>query len=379
MSSARWTAIVVVALLALAGPGRAQEVALDEGRHRTLERLLIQLETLDSLDATDQIRARKTDLLAEASQVGSAALTSTEQVKALVARGPAPTKYFDFLDVLWVFIGLTITAGVLGLVGVYLAPLLKRLPPEVAEAIGWLSSALATFGSPQVVSTTVAFIAAILGLVVLLPLIALRTWDRSHRLTFSLWTAALGGAALLHASHFFGTLAVLALLAGLGACVLPLLDELFTTRRRYLPAAFATSGLLLAGAAALGLMRDPPWFHLFQGAIFWLAGTTFASSLLALSSRHYQERLGLQYLAWQVVSVAAGVVALYAGHVLEARLDSAVLQELGGTFLAVLFVEKLADLPWRARHWPWIALGVGLGGFWAVRLASRYPDYFLGL
>ncbi len=371
--------IVLLAVLALPGPARAQEVGLDEGRHRALERLLIQLETLDSLDATDQIRARRTTLLSEASRVTSAALTSTEQVRALVARGPVPTKYVDFLDVLWVFVGLTITAGVLGLVGVYLAPLLKRLPPEVVEGLGWLASTLAILGSPRVVSTTVAFIAAILGLVVLLPLVALRTWDRSHRVTLLAWTAALGVAAVLHRSHFFGALAVLALLAGLGACALPLLDELFTDRRRFLPAAFATSGLLLGAAAALGLTLDPPWFHLFQGAIFWLAGTTFASSLLALSSRHYQGRLGLAYLAWQPVSVAAGVGALYVGHVLEARLDSAVLQEIGGTFLAVLFVEKLADLPWKARHWPWIALGVGLGGFWAVRLASQYPDYFLGL
>ncbi len=371
--------IVLVAALALAGPARGQEVGLDEGQHRALERLLLQLETLDSLDATDQIRARKTALLAEASQVTSGALTSTDQVKALVARGPTPAKFFDFLDVLWVFVGLTITAGVLGLIGVHLAPLLKRLPPEVAEGLGWLASTAGAFGSPRVVAPTVAFVAATVGLVVLLPLVAYRTWDRSHRVTFLVWTAALGAAALLHGSQFFGTLAVLALLAGLGACVLPLLDDLFTGRRRFVPAAFATSGLLLAGAAGLGLTLDPPWFHLFQAGIFWLAGTTFASSLLALASRHYQGRLGLQYLAWQLVAVGAGVAALYAGHVLQVRLDSAVLQELGGTFLAALFVEKLVDLPWRARHWPWIALGVGLGGFWAVRLASRYPEYFLGL
>jgi hypothetical protein len=189
--------------------------------------------------------------------------------------------------------------------------------------------------------------------------------------------AALGAAALLHRSHLFGTLAVLALLGCLGACVLPLVDELLP-RRKHVPGALVASGLLLLGGAALGLTLDPPWFALFRSAVFWLAGTTFASCLLTLGSRHYQGRLGVEWLLWQVVSVGAGVVALYLGHVLELRLDSGALQETGGTFLALFFFQKLADLPWRARHWPWIALAVGLGGYGAVRFASQHPQFFLG-
>jgi hypothetical protein len=372
----RRLALVLLAFIILPG-ARAQEAGLDEEQRRTLERVLIQLETLDSLDATDQIRARKTLLLAEASQVTSGALTSTDQVRTLVASGPADRSYFDFLDVLWVFVGLTITVAVLGLAGLYLSPLLRRLPREVVEALGWASSLLAILGAPRLVTPIVAFIAAILGLVMFLPLSAYRTWDRTPRATFFVWAVALGLAAVVHGSRFFGTLTVLALLSCVGACLLPVLDELFT-RRKVVRSAFAASGLLLAGGAALGLTQDPPWFQLFEAAIFWLAGTTFASALLTLSSRHYQKTVGVEFLCWQVVSVAAGVVALYVGHVLEARLDSAVLQEVGGTFLALFFVEKVSDLPWRARHWPWIALAVGLGGFWAVRFASQYPQFFLG-
>lgn len=370
-------AVVLLLLLLLTLPARAQEPGLDEGQHRRLERLLIQLETLDSLDATDQVRARKAAILAEAGQVTSGAFASTAEVQALVARGPVSARYFDFLDVLWVFVGLTITVAVLGLVGVYLGPWLRRLPPEVLEGLGWVASPAATYAGPWVASPIVAFIAALLGLVVLLPLVAYRTWGRTPRATFLVWTVALGAAAVLHRSHLFGTLAVLALLACLGACVLPFVDGLFE-RRKHVAVPLAASGLLLLGGAALGLTLDPPWFQWFRSALFWLAGTTFASCLLTLSSRHYQERLGAEWLAWQVVSIGAGVVALYLGHVLEARLDSGALQETGGTFLALFFCEKLTDLPWRQRHWPWIALAVGLGGYQAVKFMSQHPTWFLG-
>ena len=120
-------------------PAWGQEPGLGEEQLHTLERILIQLETLDSLQqTTDEIRARKTSILAEACQVTSESVGTTEQVRALIAKGAAAgtRSYFDFIDVLWVFVGLTITAAVLGLAGVYLRPILERLPREVLEALG---------------------------------------------------------------------------------------------------------------------------------------------------------------------------------------------------------------------------------------------------
>lgn len=371
--------LVLIALTAL--PAWGQAPALDPRQHETLERILIQLELLDSLSATDEVRARRSQALAEASQVTSESVTTTEQVRGLVARGLAARTrgYFDFIDVLWVFVGLTITVSVLGLAAVYLKPLLERLPREVLEGLGWAVSHAAIFGAAWVLDPVVAFIAALLGLALFLPLSAHRTYTRSLRPTFFVWAVVIGGAAVLHRSHFFGTLAVAALLGCLGCCFLPLLDGLFERRKEVVPTAFLASGLLLAGAAALGLTLDPPWFQVFEAATFWLAGAAFAGSLLTLSSRYYQGDLRLPYFVWQLVAVAAGVLALYVGHVLTERLDSAVLQETGGTFLALFFIGKVSELPWKARHWPWIALGVGLGGYWAVRFASQYPQYFLGL
>jgi hypothetical protein len=116
----------------------------------------------------------------------------------------------------------------------------------------------------------------------------------------------------------------------------------------------------------------------FQYGVFWLAGLVFAGSLLALSCRHYYKKQNLaNWLLWQVITITCGIFALYLGHVYAVELDSTVLQEIGGTFLAIYMIEKVVELPWDFKHWPWIALLIGVGGYYAVGFAASHPAYFL--
>src|SRR5688500_7538337 len=59
LHTARLLAIAVLSFIITLPAARAQEVGLDAEQHRALERVLIQLDVLDFLDPTDQIRARK--------------------------------------------------------------------------------------------------------------------------------------------------------------------------------------------------------------------------------------------------------------------------------------------------------------------------------
>jgi hypothetical protein len=292
----------------------------------------------------------------------------------------AEGSYLTFINVLWVFVGLILAVAVFGLFGKYVLPLIENLPPSVLEGGAYVVAFAGAFVAPNYFGPVASFIAALISIPIFAAAITYRLLDTSWRLILAACTVFIAAAAFLHVSAFFGAISVLCLLWLCGSCFMPLVEgfEVFSDRH-YVPSAFWASFLLLGVSTHLGLTSNPEWLAVFKPGIYWVAGTIYAAGLLTLSCRYYyaESQSWPNWAFWQVMAVTSGIGALYLGHVYGAQLDSTVLQEIGGTFLAVYLIEKLCELPWSLKHWPWLALAVGVGGYFAVKFAAARPDYFL--
>ena len=382
---------ILLSLFLLINPVLAQDVeqnippgeaTLNEEQHQEINSILTQLKLLDSLPKTKETIEARDRLLGEASQITGTQAT-TAQVQLVYDLGYTSWSkklgsYFSFINVLWVFVGLILLIAFLGLFGQYLWPLIELFPPELIELVAWIACLTAAFVSPSYWSPVPSFIAALISIPFFVGLTAGRV--DSWRFGLAIVTVFIGAAAVVHGSVFFGTISVATLMWVCGSCFVPFIEEFsLFHERQYVPSTLTTSGIMLSVTAGLGLTTNPEWLGLFQYGVFWLAGAAFAGSLLTLSCRYYYgpNQNWLNWFFWQVVAVSCGIGALYVGHVYAGQLDSTVLQEIGGTFLAIYLIEKVCELPWDFDHWPIIALIIGIGGYYAVDFAASHPAYFL--
>jgi hypothetical protein len=142
---------------------------------------------------------------------------------------------------------------------------------------------------------------------------------------------------------------------------------------------WVSGGLLLGFIACktTGVVTD--WIPVFQPGVFWLCGLVYAVSCLTLSCKYYNSATspnswGGRYLIMQLVAIASGFAAIYIGSVYQIG----VLQEIGGTFLALYLLEKFFELPWNKDVWAWAALSLALVLYGAATFAEAHPQYFLG-
>jgi hypothetical protein len=360
------------------------EATINEEQHQRLGGILSQLKILDTLSKNEEIDQARSQLLEEAGQIIGTQVSETVDVQQVydlsyTSWSRKLGSYFSFINVLWVFVGLILLVAFLGIFGQYLWPLLVLLPPELLELGAWVLCLIAAFVSPYHWSSEMAFIAAMISIPFFAGLAAWRIWETSWRVYLGVLVLFIGAAAITHSSVFFGTLTVLTFMGLCGSWFVPFIEEISIFHdRQYVPSALATSSIMLAATLGLSLTSNPNWLGVFQYGVFWLAGLVFAGSLLALSCRHYYKKQNLaNWLLWQVITITCGIFALYLGHVYAVELDSTVLQEIGGTFLAIYMIEKVVELPWDFKHWPWIALLIGVGGYYAVGFAASHPAYFL--
>ena len=383
--------LVLIALLLMVCPVAAQDApVLDEEQHQRLSKVLIQLELLEELPITEATANKAAELLNEAASIIEASntkLTTTVEVKDAVDQGwtswsKKVGSYITFINVLWVFVGLVLTVALLGIFGIYLLPLFGGLPIEVWECLAYIGSIWAAFFSIGQVSETASFVVALISLPVFSIAAGGRTMNLTEnwRLALGVITTFIGAAAVVHSSTFFGAISVLTFMWLCGSWFIPFVSELsIFEKHQYVPSAFWSAAALLAATAGLGLTADPEWLAVFKPGVFWVAGVVYAGGLMTLSCRYYygKSQSWPNWLFWQIVAVASGIGALYVGNVYGVQLDSTVLQEIGGTFLGIYMIQKVAEVPWNADYWPWIALVIGVGGYYAVSFAAAHPAYFL--
>ncbi len=134
------------------------------------------------------------------------------------------------------------------------------------------------------------------------------------------------------------------------------------------------------------LVRHPlqPWaldLHVLAAPLFLLAlGIILREHILARLAdprRRRGRRSGVLAALLLVPMIASGYLLQTATMewwrmvLLITHLTSGVL------FLGIYLVEKVCELPWDLKHWPWMALAFGVGGYFAVSFAADHPTYFL--
>lgn len=293
--------------------------------------------------------------------------------------GADSSGFFSFINILWVFVGLISLIAFIGLFGKYIAPLIEHLPPWLIEVGAYTASVCGAFVAPKFFGPTVSFIAALISIPVFSGAIAYRLGE-NWRITLANIIFFTACAAHLHQSAFFGGISVLVLLGLCGSWVFPFLDQVIPEEDGHVvPSGFWSSAAILGVAGYLSFTTNPEWFLVFKPGAFWLAGIVYTGGLMTLSNRfYYKGNITPGWLLWQIVAVASGVGALFLGHTYASYLGTTVLQEIGGSFLALYLISKIAEIPWNFDHWPWIAMGVALAGYFAVDFAAKHPQYFLG-
>lgn len=286
--------------------------------------------------------------------------------------------FFSFINIMWVFVGIVFLVAFIGLFGKYILPLIAELPVQVIEAGAYATGASLSFVTPHYWGPTASFIAAIIGLPILIIAIACRIAE-NWRLSLAVAVFLTGCAAHQHQSQFFGGVSVLFLLGLFGSWVVPFLDQFDSEPQgNVVPGGFWASAVILAVTGYLSFTSNPQWFLVFKPGAFWLAGLVYTGGLMTLSSRYYYKgEVTGAWLFWQVAALISGVGAMYLGHTYASYMGTTVLQEIGGTFLAMFLVSKISEIPWNLDYWPWLALGAALAGYGALTFASQHPDYFL--
>jgi len=263
----------------------------------------------------------------------------------------------DFLRIILVLGCIATVGAVIYLFRYYVAKLLKLLknvPIVVYEVVFYAASlGCGIWGwlLPEPMHSS-------LGLIGCLLLVGALGFSASHHrylansfrfsiILFFIWAIA----ALLFASPFIGFIAIGDLLSALGFSILvtPLCygfgfrDE--TAIGRATTAAFAVLALFI-GLRAIGALL--PVLAVFEFGALFLGSFVGYTGLLISSSRWY--RYKKSYWAFQIVTIIAGIGALFFGSVFH--IDE--LQKIGGTFFVLYCIEKMLEIP--ARNKPAFAL-----------------------
>lgn len=253
-----------------------------------------------------------------------------------------------FVNVLWV---LAIAGGVgcaSFLFGSYVRELMRWLrdvPLVVYEALFHVSAAAFLFGGFQLSAAVGPYV----GLTGCLLFLAALGFTVNHRklelggarfalILFAVWAAA----ALAYRSSMLGFIAVGALLAALGftAAIFPLCYMIGFRDKDSVGRTTAAALCLLAAFVALRVWGEAwPQALVFERGALFLGSFVGYLGLLIGSSRWLAKPDTYAYR--QVVTIAAGLAALYFGSVL----GIAELQRIGGTFFVLYLLEKPAEIP----------------------------------
>lgn len=409
---------LAASLLLVLLPNAAEAAPLDRARAEPLFKIEQALGVIDdlvtrgALDEPTAEKCRRLYLDDAAGVLGRA--VDVAGLRRLTAEARQASGFGTFLDIVLVFAGFLLLLGVIGLLGLYLWPMLATLPPSAFEAAVWFPVVVfllaGEWGSP-VQARTVTLHPLWLVLPAALGLMAALRYSYDLRIRRRGDEAAIGPATVSFPLVLFGVcavvwgafavryhhqypasaipyvlgfLAVMALQAALGfsALVTPGCVYLGWERERQVPRSVVASLVLLVAYVVVkttGLTAHPALRVFETGAVFMGAFVYFLG-LLVLASKWYGarydeegRRIWSRYLWMQVLTVASGVAAFYLG----ATFDLGVLLGVGGTFFSLYLTEKYLEIPWRGASWAWAAVGLALAMYFFVGFARDQSQYFL--
>lgn len=255
-----------------------------------------------------------------------------------------------FVNVLWVLaigVGVASFAFLFGSFVKDLIKALKNVPLEFYEFTFYAGSVgLAVYG--RTLSADVAPYVGLTGC--LLFGAALLFTAKAHQslklggagvsaILFVAWTAA----AVVYGSPMLGFIAVAALLSALGFSVIvsPLCYCIGFKDNAALGKATSAAFVMLALAVGIRVAKARvPALATFEDGALFLGSFVGYLGLLIASSRWYDGK-DRNYVLFQVVTIVAGIAALFVGSVF----GIGELQKIGGTFFVLYLTEKMIEIP----------------------------------
>ena len=405
-------AIFALAMLCAMGvPAMAQETMTDMEKLNELVLIRENIEMTDKLTSRGVLPADQKDKiieaeLAAAGKVLGKAVTYEELVSLTGAAAPPPTAwnkftgFFTFVNTVLVLAALMLTVAVIWLFGIYFLALILAVPPKIWEGLSYLACAgLIYMGSQAEPNMQMLWVLpGAFGLVGALMLNRYNWWgvvknddywearkseEYFHHFASLVLAIAWGAIALSFQSQLMGFLAVGAAMGFLGfACgMFPGVVWIGFTEDAYvLRTTFAAfcMGFLYTILHATG--QSSSAFTTFEVGLSWWGFFVFYLGMLIMASKWWaydwrnrrQYNWG-KYALMQVLTIVAGVAALYFGNVYHISL----LLGIGGTFFGLYLMEKWFEVPWEGVGWAWSLLGLSVFLYFFVSFAQQHPDYFL--
>ena len=342
-----------------------------------LVRLQLKLATVHEVvekgEITDaQAKSTSTRLLDKARSVAGNEI-NLEQINAI--KGSIETEHqqltwlqkiaglVTFVNIMWM---LAILLGVICFI-VLFKSFLRHIPSEFYEFVGYGTSiALVYWGNTLNAGVTeyVTFTGSLLFVGLMVVTVKVHRIHINDSIYFGLMTAVLGASAILTQNSITGFATSIAFMAALGFSVAVIPGGYVTGFREDSALSRATNaGFMLlfffVGMTACGL-QSTRFFDLFRDGALWMGSFVGYLGLLIASTRWYRNRQN--YAIMQIITIAAGIAALFLGSVL----GISELQKIGGTFFVLYLIEKMTEIPARSIE-GYAAVGIVVaGGLWGI-------------
>lgn len=253
-----------------------------------------------------------------------------------------------FVNILWVLAILGIAAFSLILLfslAPWLIEVFVHIPLVVYEVLFFLiGCGLVAWGRLQSSAGTAPFI-GLTGCVLmgcaLIFAAKNHKWEKPTALVSGILAVVWSLVALLYGDSMIGFAAIAALMSFLGFTVAiePLTYYIgFEDEAAVGRATTAAFGILVPFCVLRVLDTSVPFVSVFEGGALWLGSFVGYVGLLIASSRWYSSR-HVSYATIQVITVIAGVAALFVGSVFSIG----ELQKIGGTFFVLWGIEKFIE------------------------------------
>lgn len=364
----------------------------------TLEDIFYALETIDDLQVREilsntEAQTQRDYYLSQVEIITGETLTKNE-IATQLFNNANWWRFISFINIIWVFASLIIVLSCVWLFKLYIVPLLKLIPMIIYEILLYLLVAAFIYGGQFVDEGVGQFVAmpGVLGLFFLLPWSYARRINRKqfiedtkkrdidrHRRALILQNAVLsilwGMIAIYYESVIIGFLTVAAFVATIGISnIMPiLLSVIGFSKKDIAPRILILAFLLLLIFIAGETLQIEGAYRIFERGVYSIGAYAFFGALEIMASRRYHRKNRGRFWRWQIISIIAGVSAIFVGIFWEIS----ALTQVGGTFLLFYILEKYIEIHnWR-KHWAWAGLGLGILLYGVALLINQYPQFFL--
>ena len=387
--------IIVILIFLLCLPVLGQETEATPEPSYSLETIYYSLQTIRDLEGREILSASNAQeqrefYLEQAELLTGEKLTEGEITTRLFDSGLGEwTRFITFVNIIWVFASLIIVLSCVWLFILYIVPILKRVPVIVYEVLLYLLVAAFIFGGQYANEGVGQFVAmpGVLGLIWLMPWSYARRINKTqlrdnvdrHRRALVLQNAILtliwGGTAIYYESVLIGFLTVIALMATIGLSdVMPVLLSAIGFREKDIAPRVMIVALMLLLVFIIGESYEIEGvYRIFETGVYWIGAYAFFGALEVMASKRYHKENRSRFWRWQIISVLAGVGAIFIG----VFWDIGALSEVGGTFLLFYILEKYVEIPNWHKHWAWAGLGLGLLLYGIALFINQYPEFFV--